>query len=129
MDQRFGDTSVGAFIGEVINNCLREGDDRLTVDMNLLVSMCRAEPKGAQVAMQVFAADLMRDLDGASVAQAAGNAMNLRLITAALFIAYCASREHVDAVPPELAFAVSRYPVILECAAYVSADQLAPGQR
>ena len=122
MQRRLGDTTHGAFLAELINNCVRDVPGGLVVDMNLLVQMCRAEPKSAQVALQWAATELTNLLDGHAVSAAAGDAQSMRLLTGSIYLAYCASRGCTD-TPPEIDFILARYPVILASTDYVIANQ------
>ena len=120
----FGDTAAAAWGAELINNVLRElPGGRSKVEMNLLIGMCRAEPKNAQITIQLLADALKKQLDGAPVSQAAGTGQTLRLLIGSTFLAYCVSRGMTTQVPPELEFIVGRYPIIMQCADFVSADQ------
>ena len=83
------------------------------------VSMCASEPKGAQVAMQIWANDLRDQLGGKSVADAQGNAQTLRLLVGSTFIAYSISRNCLDDVPPELVPIVGMNSVIRESSEFV----------
>jgi hypothetical protein len=123
-DMTFGDTAAAAWGAQLINNALRElPGGRSQVEMNLLIEMCRAEPKNAQMTLQLLADALKTQLDGAPVSQASGTGQTLRLLIGSTFLAYSVSREMTDQVPPELEFIVGRYPIIMQCADFVVGDQ------
>lgn len=125
MDKTFGDTPAAAWYGDVLNNALRElPRGRSSVDMPLLVAMCKAEPKCAQITLQLLAAELKTQLHGMPVSDAAAEAQTTRLLIGAIFLAYCVSRDAVAELPEELAFIIRLNPLILECANFVSADNV-----
>jgi len=125
-DRKFGDTRHGVWLGELINNCLRElPGGRSSVDMNLLIHMCKDEPKNAQVSMQILAHDLQEKLGDDKVSQATEIGQTFRLLLGSLCAAYCVSREVYDGVPPELEQIIKWNPLIIECANFVSRDQKA----
>jgi len=117
-----GDTAYGVFIAELVNNCVRDVPSGLAIDMNLLMQMCRAEPKSAQVALQWFAQDLTKLLGGQPVEAASGDVQNVRLLVASIYLGYCGAREHV-VTPPEIEWIVEAYPVVLAAVDFVLADQ------
>jgi len=119
--ETFGDTAAGVWLGEVINNCFREtGEDSAQVDMNLLMHLCKREPKNAQVAMQVLAQELRTELKGRPVSEASGMGLTHRLLVGCIYSAYCLAREVVGRVPLELEMIVKFNPEILECAVFVA---------
>ncbi|MGH3115795.1 MAG: hypothetical protein ACRDQ2_01500 [Gaiellales bacterium] len=123
---KIADTSLGGFMGDVLNNCLRElPGGKLGVDMNLLIQMCKAEPKSAQAMMQLLAGELAEKLDGRPVAEASGIAMSHRLVVGALFAAYNLSRGFTTEMAPELRTVVELNPLVLECAEFVLGDEAA----
>jgi len=121
---KFGETSEGAWLGDVINNCLKEVGDRLAVDMNLLIKMCQSEPKNAQIAMQVLAKDL-REYENSDFSKLPLNKNWLPLLIGSIFQAYCVYRyiqdnHPLDHYPSELSQILERNPVILKSADYVA---------
>lgn len=126
---RFGDTSAGVWLLEVLQDCLRElPGNRSVVDMNLLIQKVRAEPKNAQVAMQLIAQELRSGLGDQPVSQAKGLDQTHRLLLGSLCSAYFLYR-HVDdghpldRPPPELEQILRWHPIIMDCLNFVSSDQ------
>jgi hypothetical protein len=124
MADRLGDHIYGVWIAEVVNDCVVENDERLAVDMNLLVAkLCGPnEFKAAQVYIQFLASDLEAYLNGRPVTEASGGQENNRLLLGCLAMAYCVAQQTLDHYPVELQAIVDRYPVIEECVQFVSAD-------
>lgn len=125
MDPRnFGDTPAAAWLAEIIKNVLRElPGGKSGVDMNLLINMCKGEPKHAQMAMQMLAYALKKDLGARPVSTATGLAQTHRLLLGSIFLAYCVSRDMINPIPPELEFILKWHPIVMQCAEFVSADQ------
>ncbi|MFX0148880.1 MAG: hypothetical protein ACFE8E_14165 [Candidatus Hodarchaeota archaeon] len=124
----YKDTDPQVWLSEVINDCLMEVSIGKTgVDLKLLNRKVREEPKSAQAAMQILALILEENLKGKDISQATGNDQAYRLILGSLYISYImvfAPRKNkkltVEDIPPELASIVKVYPIIQDCAEFVS---------
>ena len=128
----FGDTSAGVWLSEVYQDCLREvGVGRSSVDIDLLGHKIRAEWKNAQVAMQLLAYELKKELGGLPVSQATGLAQTHRLLLGSVFITYCVMR-HLEAghspdklpeePPPELGPILRMHPLIMESGNFIASE-------
>jgi|GEM_PF-3557324 len=122
----FFDSAEGKWFRKLLETGLVERPDRpLSINASVVAQMCSAEPKSAQVAMQLLAQQLNEKLKGKPVAEAEEIAGNQRLVLGSLFHAYCAVR-HVEGniplgtVPQEIQFIIEQYPIVLECARFVS---------
>ena len=119
----FDQSAGGVWLIQVMNNCLREvGHHQSQIDMNLLINMCRSEPKSAQIAMQILAQELRKELRGRPVKEATGMAQTWRLMNGSIFIAYGVAQGRTDRVPPELELTVKHNPEILDCFNFVMED-------
>jgi hypothetical protein len=107
------------WLKEVWNRCLNDTGDHVQMDLNLLVSMCRDEPRSAQFALQLHAQDVLQWLGGAAAKDApSGAPATYVFVLGCLFTAYCAAHmpdpEH-PSIPPEIIPILERYPIIMEC--------------
>ena len=119
----FNESDAGVWLTQVINNCLREtGTNQSQIDMNLLVNMCRSEPKSAQVGMQFLAQELRKNLNGRPVSGAAGFGQTWRLMLGCILASYCVSWGHTDRFPPELEQILAFNPEIIGCFNFVMAS-------
>jgi hypothetical protein len=117
----FGDTAAGVWLGEVYNNCLREtGTNNAQIDMNLLMHMCRNEPKNAQVAMQILAQELRAELKGRPISEASGIGKTWRLLLGCICMGYSVSQGAIDSFPPELETIMKYHPEIIQCMEFVA---------
>src|SRR5437764_267999 len=98
MADRLGDRIYGVWIAEVLNDCVVENDDRLAVDMNLLVAKLSGpiEFKAAQVCIQFLASELEEHLGGRPVTEASEGQENNRLLLGSLAMAYCVAQRAFD---------------------------------
>ncbi len=87
-----------------------------------MIHMCKEEPKNAQIAIQLLAHELEKQLEEKGVAEAEGDAQTYRLLLGCLLMAYSVYRGFPDLVPPELEPTMRMHPVIMECADFVAAD-------
>ena len=124
MAARLGDHMYGVWITEVLNDCVVDNDDRLAVDMNLLISKLSGpiEFKAAQVYIQLLASELEEHLRGRPVIEASEGKENNQLLLGCLAMAYCVAQRAFDQYPEELKAIVQRYPGIEECVQFVTAD-------
>jgi hypothetical protein len=124
--ERFGDTAAAAWLTEVLHSAVREvSGGKNAVDMKLLISMCKAEPKSAQLAMQLLAMTLKEELGGSSIEEARGLAKDWRLVLGSIFTAYCFAVGSNEKIPPELKFIVCQHPIIVACGQFVVKDWVA----
>jgi hypothetical protein len=114
-----GETPEFVWLQEVSNEVLRDVGDRTSADMNLLIHMCRGEPKSAQFALQWLAQELNSMLNGRSVDAAEGSLeKTLAFQLGAIGIAYAVSQTppgEDPTVPPELETLIRWHPLIVEC--------------
>lgn len=109
------------WLQEVWTRCLIDAGGRLQMDFNLLLAMCRDEPKSAQFAMQFLAREADRLLQGkAAVDAPEGEPATVVFVLGCVFTGYCAARmpdpEH-PTMPAEIIPILRMYPIIEECAA------------
>jgi hypothetical protein len=118
---KLGETPEGIWIAEVLQNCVIEKQEGYqSIDLNLLIQMCKNEPKSALVALQIFSDNMMKLLNGKSVEEADGFAINLRLLIGSIAMGYMISQDRSDGTAPEeLALVATRYPIIKDCLSYV----------
>lgn len=122
---RLGDTSEGLWLSDVFNNCLKISNNKWVVDMNLLVSMCRSEPKCALVAIQVLAYDLEeRDTDE-NFSNIPEDLSFIPLLVGSIAMAYIAANhlltnQPIDQCPEEMVLTIHDHPVIEKCIKYVT---------
>lgn len=125
----FDETGAGAWLTEILQDCLRElPRKRSAVDMNLLIQKVRAEPKNAQVAMQLLAQELKRGVGDRPVSEAIGLDQTHRLLLGSLYSAYCVQRHlddghPLDQPPSELAQILRWHPIIVDCLNFVLSQQ------
>ena len=114
-----GETPEFVWLQEVSNEVLRDVGDRISADMNLLIHMCRSEPKSAQFALQWIAQELKSMLGDRSVDAAQGALeKTLAFQLGAIGMAYAVSQTPPGAeptIPPELERLIQWHPLILEC--------------
>ena len=122
----FFDSAEGKWFRKLLETSLVERPDRpISINATVVTQMCGADPKSAQVAMQLLAQQLNEKLKGKPVSEAEDVAGNQRLVLGTLFHAYCTVR-HVEGnipfgtVPQEIQFIIEQYPIILDCARFVS---------
>jgi len=120
------DSPYGLWLPKLLNDGLVERPGKpLAINATVVTEMCRVDPKSAQVAMQLLAQQLEENLKGRPVAEAEDFAAVQRLVLGTLFHSYCVAR-HFEAaiplgsVPQELRWVLERYPLIAECAQFVS---------
>ena len=111
----WGESPEHAWTAEFLERCFPESAGRVNADMNLAMAMCKAEPKHAQVAMQLLAQEIR-----ARSAEDTGIPF-LRFALGALFLsyvglAYAEGRCPEGEVPQELHVPMQGNPEILECA-------------
>ena len=109
------ETPEHAWMLEFIDRCFPESDGRVNADINLAMAMCKAEPKCAQVAMQLLAQEIR-----SGVVDPPGTAF-LRFALGVLFNAYMGlavaeGRYSGNSLPPELEMPVRCNPEIIACA-------------
>jgi hypothetical protein len=94
----FADTAAGAWGAQLIDKAIRDiPGGRSVVDMNMVIGMCEADPKSAQVVMQLLSQELKNMLEGSPVSEApVGPARYFRLMLGSVFMGYCVSRGFTD---------------------------------
>jgi len=112
--QKVGDTAEHAWMLEFLDRCFPESGNRVNADLHMAMAMCKAEPKCAQVAMQMLAQDIRGRQPDESLAF-------LRFALGVLFtaytsLAYAERRCSLDELPRELEIPVQLNPEILACA-------------
>ena len=123
-----GRTPEFAWMMELMQRGFPEIGDKIGADMQIVMSMCKAEPKSAQFTMQSFAEDVRRDSRNPLDPDAAARLPVARFMLGALFLGYCAlavaeQRVPEDQIPAELTHILQRYPEIQQCA-----DELRPNE-
>jgi hypothetical protein len=116
-----GQTPEFAWMMELMQRGFPEVGAQITADVALIGSMCEAEPKSAQFAMQQLAQDVRHDTGTPDDSETAERLPIARFMLGALFLSYCAvaiadGRVPSGSYPPELAQIMRMYPEIQECA-------------
>jgi hypothetical protein len=121
----FGETPEGIWFKDMYQNCLQElPGGRQSVDINLMVEMCKNDPRCALIGVQMLVHLLLQALGGKPIAEAPDEAAMWRLLLGTLPMAYSISRGEVEHVPPELAKLFEMHPVIPECVSFVASYNL-----
>ncbi len=122
----FFDSAEGKWFRKLLETSMVERPGKpISINATAVAQMCSADPKSAQVAMQLLAQQLNEKLKGQPVSDAEDVAGDQRLVLGTLFLAYCAVR-HVEgnvslgAIPKELQFIIDQYPIIMECMQFVT---------
>jgi hypothetical protein len=105
---------------ELMQRGFPEVGEKVNADVQLIMSMCKAEPKSAQFAMQNLAQTVRNDTQNADDPEAAARLPVARFMLGALFTCYCGlalaeQRVPRGQYPPELAQIMQWYPEIEEC--------------
>ena len=117
-----GETPEHAWLVELLNRAFPETGRRVSADFQLIMTMCKAEPKAAQYGMQ-FLAQEVRKLRNKNKDPASHEKLSFTSFAlGALFTAYSGLAvaagiiTESDLYPPELEMIVRTYPEVLECA-------------
>ena len=116
-----GQTPEFAWMMELMQRGFPEVGDKIAADVPLIMSMCKAEPKSAQFAMQNLAQDVRNDGGNPGNPEAAERLPVARFMLGALFLTYWAlaiddRRVPAGHYPPELTQIMRMYPEIQQCA-------------
>ena len=117
----YGETQENAWLLECLDRGFPEVGDRITADLNTIGAMCLAEPKPAQVAIQMLASEV-RNLRDAQTTDECSRLEFIRFALGAIFTVYAGVAvaegwvKDIGVIPPELKMAVKFYPEIVECA-------------
>jgi hypothetical protein len=116
-----GQTPEYAWLMELMQRGFPETGHRINADVQVIMSMCKAEPKSAQFAIQHLAQDVREARRQPKDPDAAERLPIAEFMLGALFLGYCAlamaeGRVPENRYPPELAFSMQLYPEIQQCA-------------
>lgn len=117
-----GETPEHSWLLELLNRAFPETGRKVSADLQLIVAMCKAEPKAAQIGMQFLAEDVRRLRNEENTPASREKLSFVSFALGALFTAYSGLAlaegriAESDKYPPELDWTVRTYPEVLECA-------------
>lgn len=119
-----GDTPAGAWMLEMVENCCISQDGQDAIDVRMMIKMCDAEPKSAQIVLQLYASGLTEKLGDISVKDAPPELAGERLIVGTLYMAYLISQIQGSGLPESVVSERLKpirdlHPIIGECFKWV----------